>query len=132
MAAHHETILVVEDDPEILMLIKASLENAGYLVFTAADGEEGLRVYQDLQSRIALLLTDVSMPKMSGLALADRILQCDSRLPVLFMSGDVPNPNRGSGWIEKPFRLADLARLVGQALEASYKERTCKEQTWPA
>lgn len=127
MAGHHKTILVVDDDPEIPALVRMILENAGYVVFTASDGEDGLRVYQKLQSRIALLLTDVNMPKMSGLALADRILRLDLRRPVLFMSGDVLNPNRGIRWIERPFSPEALANAVSQTLEASHKR-----ETWPA
>ena len=127
MGRQRETILVIDDDPEILGLVRVCLESAGYVVFTAADGEDGLRVYQKLQPRIALLLTDVNMPKMSGLTLADRVRQFDSRLPVLFMSGDVVDPNRHCQWIAKPFDPRMVASMVERALVASEKGRT-----WPA
>ena len=127
VARQRETILVIDDDPEILGLLRVCLENAGYVVFTAADGEDGLRVYQKLQARIALLLTDVNMPKMSGLALADRVRQFDSRLPVVFMSGDVVDPNDGGAWIAKPFNPRRLASMIDQVLVASEKGKT-----WPA
>src|SRR5579864_4338653 len=87
-----EIILVVDDSLEIRGFVKALLEHAGYAVATAADGEDGLNVFRRHRSRIALLLTDVKMPKMNGLDLADRVLELDSQVPVLFMSGDAWNP----------------------------------------
>jgi CheY-like chemotaxis protein len=114
-----ETILVVEDDFDIRALIRTFLENAGYTVFTADDGEEGLRVYKMHQPSIALLLTDVRMPKMNGVDLADRVLQLDSHLPVLFMSGDAPRLNLRSVCLAKPFDSADLVGTIAQVLHAS-------------
>ena len=118
-----KTILVVEDNLDILALTRVFLEDAGYAVVTAGDGEEGLRVYIQHQSSIALLLTDVTMPHMNGLDLADRVLQSDSQLPVLFMSGDEPTTHRSCGCLTKPFRPTELVGRVGQALNASDKQR---------
>ncbi len=124
-----ETILVVEDDLLISALVRRFLEDAGYAVVTADDGEEGLRVYQRHQSNISLLLTDVRMPRMNGIDLADRVLQLDSHLPVLFMSGDAPRANLHFGYLAKPFNSADLVGRVSQVLHASdraqEKDRRC-------
>jgi len=114
-----ETILVVEDDFSICKLVRMFLENAGYSVVTADDGEEGLRVYKRHQPSIALLLTDVMMPRMNGLDLAVHVLQLDSGLPVLFMSGDPPRMNLRSECLAKPFSSADLVGRVSQVLHAS-------------
>lgn len=114
-----ETILVVDDDLEICSLIRFFLENAGYTVVTADGGEEGLRVYKRHQASISLLLTDVTMPKMSGIDLADRVLQLDSHLPVLFMSGDAPRTNLHASCLTKPFNPADLVGRVAQVLYSS-------------
>ena len=116
----HETILVVEDDLQTCALVRMFLERAGYTVVTADDGAEGLRVYERLQSSISLLLTDVRMPNMNGMDLADRVLQLNSHLPVLFMSGDPPRANR-SACLAKPFKSADLVGRVAQVLNASDK-----------
>jgi CheY-like chemotaxis protein len=116
---HRETILVVEDDFDICALIRIFLENAGYTVVTADDGEEGLRAYQMHQPSIALLLTDVRMPKMNGVELADRVLQLNSHLPVLFMSGDAPRLNLRSLCLAKPFNSADLVGAVASVLGGS-------------
>jgi two-component system cell cycle sensor histidine kinase/response regulator CckA len=116
---NRETILVVEDDFDICALIRRFLENAGYTVVTADNGEEGLRVYKRHQPSIALLLTDVRMPKMNGVDLADRVLQLDSDLPVLFMSGDAPRLKLRFECLTKPFKSADLVGRVSQVLQGS-------------
>jgi CheY-like chemotaxis protein len=115
-----ETILVVEDNFDIRAMARTFLENAGYTVVTASDGEEGLRVYKRYQSGIGLLLTDVTMPKMNGLELVDRVLKLDSQQPVLFMSGNAPRVN-GFGCVTKPFSSVELLDKVSQVLGASDK-----------
>ena len=116
--AYRDTILIVDDNLDIRAFAKAFLENAGYPVVTAADGREGLCCYEIHQSSIALLLTDVSMPNMDGLELADRVLGIDSQLPVLFMSGDAGSADRGFGCVVKPFKSAELVARVNQVLDA--------------
>jgi DNA-binding response OmpR family regulator len=112
----HGTILVVDDNVDIRTFAKMFLEHAGYSVATAADGEEGLRYYEKHQSSILLLLTDVMMPKINGLELADRVLGIDSTLPVLFMSGDAWSAFRGLECVEKPFRSDELVERVSRVL----------------
>ena len=72
--ARHATILVADDNPDILGHVRALLEISGYAVITASNGEEALRIYERHQSQISLLLTDVAMPKINGFDLADRVL----------------------------------------------------------
>jgi len=79
-------ILVVDDDAAIRKLVQECLERAGYTVFAAGDGDVGFTFFQQKRKEIALVLTDVEMPKMNGLDLADRILELDQSLPVVFMS----------------------------------------------
>lgn len=111
-----DTILVVEDDLFVSSLLRMLLERAGYEVVTADDGEEGLRVFQKHRSRISLLLTDIRMPHMNGMDLADRVLQLDSHLPVLFMSGETSLPHLHAGYLKKPFNSTDLIGRVAQVL----------------
>jgi len=113
------TILIVDDNLDVCASARAFLEHAGYSVVTAADGAEALQCYEIHQSSIVLLLTDVTMPRMNGLDLADRVLRIDSRLPVLFMSGDSWNADRGFGCLAKPFRPAELVERVSGALNAN-------------
>ena len=114
-----QAILVVDDSPDVQALARAFLEAAGYAVVTASDGEEGLRVYEQRKSSIGLLLTDVAMPKMSGLDLADCILRYDSQLPVLLMSGCGLHSDRSFEFIAKPFTAPELIGCVGKVLNAS-------------
>ena len=118
------TILLVDDNVDVRALTKAFLEHAGYSVATAADGNEALCYFQQNQSSILLLLTDVLMPSMNGFDLADRVLGIDSNLPVLFMSGDAWGSHRGLDCIAKPFPPAELLQRVKRALSSSGKKVT--------
>ena len=100
---------MVDDNHDICAFAKRVLEAAGYGVVAAAGGEEALRFYtaqqlyaeqhlrNDHQSKIVLLLTDVEMPGINGLELADRVHGIDSQLPVLFMTGGAWRSDRGIG-----------------------------------
>jgi two-component system cell cycle sensor histidine kinase/response regulator CckA len=113
------TVLVVDDNVDIRRLAKRFLESGGYTVVTAADGEEGLLFYEKDRSRIALLLTDVAMPKINGFELADRVLGMDAGLPVLLMSGDTACEYRNLECLAKPFAPAKLIEMVSRVLSAN-------------
>jgi CheY-like chemotaxis protein len=113
------TVLVVDDNADIRGLAKVFLEKAGYAVVMAGDGEEGFRAYQEHRASIVMLLTDVVMPNMGGLELADRVLEMDSELVVLFMSGDTRCDYRESECLAKPFRPAELIETVNRVLQAT-------------
>jgi DNA-binding response OmpR family regulator len=110
-------ILVVEDNDAIRTAVKVYLEAAGYIVICATDGAVGLDCFQQNRAAITMLLTDVMMPNMNGMDLADRVLELDGNLPVLFMSGTANNADRGYGCIAKPFRRAELLARVGVAMQ---------------
>lgn len=112
-----ETILVVDDDSSVRTLVKALLEIEGYTVLMAADAETAMKVYEEYQSAVALLLTDVVMPNITGLELADRLLRREPSLRVLFMSGS-EDASRGFGCVAKPFTGAKLIGRVGEVLES--------------
>jgi CheY-like chemotaxis protein len=112
MDTERRTILVVDDDRSIRGLVGAVLEHAGYAVLAAADGVEGVSVFKQYQPDIALLLTDVMMPNMNGVDLADCVLELDSQLPVLFISGNAQQADRGWGCVAKPFTSAALVSSV--------------------
>jgi CheY-like chemotaxis protein len=114
------TILLVDDNMAVRGLAKRLLEVAGYKVIAAADGEEGLHFYERHRSSIALLLTDVVMPKISGFELADRVLGMDSKLPVVLMSGDAPCEYRDMECLTKPFRPTELIETVSRVLSVPH------------
>jgi len=113
------TILIVDDNPDICKLAKLFLENSGYTVLTAADGNEGLQLYKERRTSIALLLSDVRMPNMNGIDLAARVLGMDSQLPVLLMSGDEGADYDGLECVVKPFRPVELIETVSRVLNAN-------------
>jgi two-component system cell cycle sensor histidine kinase/response regulator CckA len=110
-----QTILVVDDHCAISKLVRLFLELEGYTVLTADNVESAMNVYREHQAAVALLLTDVEMPNGSGLDLADRILQLEPGLRILFMSA-LDGDRRGFGCVAKPFTQAQLIGRVSEAL----------------
>ncbi len=78
----------------------------------ADDGAMGLAVFQQNRGTIALVLSDVTMLNMNGLNLADRVLEFDGTLPVLFMTGNASHPDRGYGCVARPFTGKGLLARV--------------------
>ena len=110
-----QTILVVDDDCAIRTLVRVFLEIEGYAVLIAENAETAMKLYTEHQSTVALLLTDVVMPNMNGLELADQLLLREPQLRVLFMSGS-EDASRGFGCVAKPFTETGLIRRVGEVL----------------
>jgi CheY-like chemotaxis protein len=113
-----ETVLVVEDEPAVRRLVRAALEEHGYLVVEAEGGEAALELARAYAGPIDLLLTDVLLPRIRGTELAPLLLARRPRMRVLFMSawlGDATS--RPEPLLEKPFTLQGLAKAVRMALE---------------
>ena len=85
--AGNETILLVEDDPHVRNTVSGMLRRVGYQVIEAPNGTEALRLCAGQPESIALLLTDIVMPRMNGRELADRLRETRPGLQVIFMSG---------------------------------------------
>jgi CheY-like chemotaxis protein len=111
-----KTILVVDDNCAIRTLVKTFLETEGYTVLIAGDAEAAIELYKQHRSAIAALLTDVVMPNMNGLELADHVLRLEPQLPILLMSAS-EGTNRDFGCIAKPFTPAEVIGRVGELLE---------------
>ncbi len=119
-----ETVLLAEDDSAVRGMITSMLRSQGYTVLQACNGEEALTVARSDQGKaINLLLTDVMMPRMGGIELAEKFSQLYPSAKVLFTSGYTADPvalNGISGdtvpFIEKPFLPFDLARKVRKVL----------------
>jgi PAS domain S-box-containing protein len=120
----HETILIVEDEASLLMLIEASLRNKGYRVLVATSGEQAESVARHHEGPIHLLLTDVVMPQTSGRDLADRICERRPQTRVLWMSGYTDETIAHHGMLEpglhflqKPFTPAILGDKIREILD---------------
>ena len=123
-AGQGQTVLVVDDEESIRMLITDVLEEAGYRVLAAADGPSGLNILQS-EVRIELLITDVGLPGgVNGRQLADVARTSRPKLKVLFVTGYAENAVVGNGHLEagmavitKPFAMATLAARVQEIIE---------------
>lgn len=120
----HETVLLVEDQPEILEVGRTLLEKLGYTVLTAGTPGDAINAAMEHDGRINLLLTDVIMPGMNGRELSGKIMALYPEITTLFMSGytaDVISHrgvlDEGVYFIHKPFSLQDLAKKVRESLE---------------
>jgi two-component system cell cycle sensor histidine kinase/response regulator CckA len=80
-------ILVVDDDPDVLMFIVSTLRRHGYTVFGAQSGREAMSVLMQQKHLIGIVLTDVVMPSLNGPELAERLVAVNPGLTVLYMSG---------------------------------------------
>ncbi len=120
----HETVLLVEDELSLRKLSRHLLELCGYQVLEAETGDEALKISQETQQQIDLLLTDVVMPGISGRILADRLIAHRPGIRVLFMSGYTGQMvgqhgvlAEGSLFLPKPFTRDTLAAKVREALD---------------
>jgi DNA-binding response OmpR family regulator len=122
------TVLVVDDDPVIVELLRVNFEMEGYHVLAATDGEEGLaRVTSD---RPDILVLDVMMPRLDGLEVARRLRRhaATKELPIILLSAKAQGPDVQAGlavaddYVTKPFDPLELldrvARLLGAQASA--------------
>ena len=123
-----ETVLVVEDDDQLRKLIVQVLQTQGYQALEASCGDDALVIYKERKEPIHLLLTDVVMPKMSGVHLVERCRELGREFKVLYMSGYVENVIiyhevlvTGVNYIRKPFTVHGLARKVREILDQDPK-----------
>ncbi|MCK9420903.1 MAG: PAS domain S-box protein, partial [Nitrospirae bacterium] len=119
-----ESILLSEDDADVRKLTKNVLEEAGYTVIEAEDGEEALNKFKENESSIRLLLLDVIMPKKDGKAVYEEIRRTHPAIKALFMSGYTANIIHKKGilekdlnFISKPVAPAELLRMVRNVLD---------------
>ena len=126
-----ETILLVEDEPDLRELTRLVLSAKGYNVVEARNAEDAERLAESDGTKIHLLLTDVIMPGLSGRELAKRILARHSSMRVLYMSGYTYNViaqggtlERGVSFLQKPFTPGGLVEKVREVLDAVVPARS--------
>ena len=119
-----ETVLVVEDEADILELLVSILQGLGYAVIAAGSPGEALALAEEFGDKIHLLITDVIMPEMNGKDLADRIQTFSPNIKRLFMSGytadvvaDRVALQEDAQFIQKPFSLSTLAIKLREAMK---------------
>jgi PAS domain S-box-containing protein len=123
-------VLLVEDEPAVRKLAKRMLEAGGYTVIEAGDPQDALALCTATPREIDLLLTDVSMPQMSGSVLAEEIRKLRQDMKVIYMSGYTDGAlglNGGlrpwESFLQKPFTLDGLLEVVRDMMQRGLPER---------
>ena len=119
-----ESILFVDDEEEIVHLGEASLESRGYKVTVALDGETALEMFQKSPESFDLVVTDQSMPGITGMEIASRMKEINPELPIVLCTGysEMATPGNISGagideLISKPYRQIDLSTAIRRLLD---------------
>ena len=119
-----EKVLIVEDEELVRVFVSRALQDAGYEVLVAHDGQDALEVCEMLDSPADLVLTDVVMPRMGGPDLAERLAEMWPETPVLYMCGYLDNKaveeqveQHSGALIRKPFKRTELCGHVRSMLD---------------
>jgi two-component system, cell cycle sensor histidine kinase and response regulator CckA len=124
-----DTLLFVDDDPLMTELFLKSMSKHGFQVLTASSGAEALRTVEQEQSRIRLVLTDMTMPAMDGLALAAELGRVVPTIPVMLATGhDVDTETTRAlpnvvAVVRKPYQNRVLAERIREILAERNTQR---------
>jgi DNA-binding response OmpR family regulator len=120
-----ETILLVDDEDSLRLVIAKILEKAGYVVIRASDGLEALRLAVSHPGRIQLIVTDLMMPGMKGPDMVREVRQRRPGVRVLYLSGHTEDSvmsegllAEGENFLQKPFALATFTQRVREILDS--------------
>ncbi|HXH65215.1 MAG TPA: response regulator [Mariprofundaceae bacterium] len=118
-----QRILLVDDDPMVRAVLRESLQAFGYAVVAAENGRKAIDIFQRMRSSISLLITDIRMPEMDGVALIRRIRAIDPELPIVVITAHADEAElaeteqQRTALFVKPLRFTDLEallRLIGE------------------
>ncbi|ATX80354.1 PAS domain S-box-containing protein [Mariprofundus aestuarium] len=121
----NETVLLVDDEEMLRETTSELLKNLGYRVLEAADGQEALQVFSENVDEISILITDIVMPKMGGVELAEEVRKLRGGIPVIFITGydrhqtlaaDSEGSDR-SMLLSKPFNIDGLSHSIRKLIE---------------
>ena len=130
LAGGSETLLLVEDEDLVRALAVRVLQSFGYTCHQAHNADDALRLLDEQETRVDLVITDVVMPGMSGRELGDRVARLRPGIPVLYTSGFTDEEvirrgmlEQGRPFLQKPFTPHELARAVRETLDAALARR---------
>ncbi len=116
-------ILIADDEESMRLLVSRAIAMDGHDIITAEDGAEALDIITRADGAFDLLLTDIKMPVMDGIALALAVARDYPKLTILLMTGFADQRERASGLeaivhdvVTKPFAIADIRTAVADAL----------------
>lgn len=122
-------ILIVDDERDIIEVVKRYLEKEGYTTYIAHDGVEALNLYR--QHAIDLIITDIMMPQMDGYDFMDEVLQQDEHIPFIFISAKNQEADRiysltlgADDYLTKPFSPRELTLRVKNLLRRIKQQQT--------
>jgi len=131
---HGEVILLVEDDSDVLEVTQAMLEHLGYRVLTATNGRHALEIYDQHQAEIALVLTDVTMPEMGGVALSQTLQAKYPTIKVVALTGYPLEAESKDllaqgivDWLQKPLNRHQLGQTISRSLKLEAKSMVRSE-----
>jgi CheY-like chemotaxis protein len=119
-----ETILLIEDEMPLATIVIDLLREKGYRVYFAAEGKEAMETFAEHQAEIALVVSDIGLPKLSGIEVAKRIRETKPNLPLILASGYIDPGIRKeiealslSAVVQKPYDSAELLLKIREALD---------------
>ena len=128
-------VLVIDDEPDVLMLCRVNLQLAGHEVVEASNGKVGLELARKLQPAVVVL--DVMLPKVDGLTVLNELASSEATrdIPVIMLTAKTQLEDRRKAWragcveyLTKPFSPIELVELVGHAGAMSSSERSERRQ----
>ena len=117
-------VLVIDDEPDILDVVKACLEDDGFTVHTASGPRDGLKIYEDHWRDIGVVLLDYVMPDMTGDLVYECLRGVNPDVKVILLTGCDDNVAKRlfeaglRGYIQKPFYIDDLVSRVREEIDA--------------
>ena len=107
-------LIVIDDDPDVRSIVAGFLVDAGYCVLEAEDGAQALAMLTE-NACLRMMISDIRMPNMSGIELAEEAVRRRPKLRVILISGFTDQPHK---WplLRKPFRSSTLCNLVAQEM----------------
>ena len=123
-SGHGETVIVAEDNPQILTIVASALRAVGYEAVRASDGDEAVALFNAHRDRTCLVILDLDLPKKSGVACLREMRNLQPALPAIFMTGNVDpdseeQPDGRTRLLRKPFRIGELTRRMQTRPRAS-------------
>lgn len=125
IAGGNETILFVEDEALLVEMVQILLESNGYTVLTAKDGEEAVEAYRNHMQEIGLVISDMGLPKLTGMAEFEKLKEINPRVKIIFASGffepDIKATleNAGAkGFLQKPYVIEEMLSKIRKTLDS--------------
>jgi len=119
-----ETVLLIEDEEALLEVVRQLLESKGYKVYTAQDGNDAIKTYKQYRQEIAVVLTDMGLPGMTGTDLYKKLKEIDPNVNVIFASGYFEPHVKSElykvgakGFIQKPYSPDEVLRILREVLD---------------